>query len=364
MSRITLLSSFQAHDSRAWYSSWSPDGNEILTCGADKSVKIWGRMGDSWVLKETLDGLHSKSIRSCEMSPDGKYIAAASFDSNISVYRKENEEWKLFTMLEGHVNEVKNVCWSRDGKLLASCSRDRNIIVWGYNEEDDEMDCVSVLSGHTQDVKFVRFNPANNNLYSCSYDDTIKVWLYDGEDFSNINTLRAHEGTVWGLAFNSSIPSAGESAGQITNLSTESPAMEEERAWGEDDDGIMDGIEVPDDTRIEAKFVSCGMDGHVVLWKEVEDNIGNSEETHKVILNGGNNDEPFYSIDWNQNGVLVAGGNNALHLLTEVGEDDFIDALEQRVHDCDVNCIRWNPAFPNEFVTCDDLGLVKVWRIS
>ena len=132
------------------------------------------------------------------------------------------------------------------------------------------MDCVSVLSGHTQDVKFVRFNPANNNLYSCSYDDTIKVWLYDGEDFSNINTLRAHEGTVWGLAFNSSIPSAGESAGQITNPSTESPAMEEERGWGEDDDGIMDGIEVPDDTRIEAKFVSCGMDGHVVLWKEVE----------------------------------------------------------------------------------------------
>ena len=48
----------------------------------------------------------------------------------------------------------------------------------------------------------------------------------------------------------------------------------------------------------------------------------------------------------------------------EVGEDDFIDALEQRVHDCDVNCIRWNPAFPDEFVTCDDLGLVKVWRIS
>lgn len=82
----------------------------------------------------------------------------------------------------------------------------------------------------------MRFNPANNNLYSCSYDDTIKVWLYDGEDFSNINTLRAHEGTVWGLAFNSSIPSAGESAGQITNLSTESPAMEEERAWGEDDE--------------------------------------------------------------------------------------------------------------------------------
>lgn len=31
-----------------------------------------------------------------------------------------------------------------------------------------------------------------------------------------------------------------------------------------------------------------------------------------MILNGGNNDEPFYSIDWNQNGVLVGrrGGGN------------------------------------------------------
>ena len=216
-----------------------------------------------------------------------RYIAAASFDSNISVYRKENDEWKLFTMLEGHVNEVKNVCWSRDSKLLASCSRylcysnftyrDRNIIVWGYNEEDDEMDCVSVLSGHTQDVKFVRFNPANNNLYSCSYDDTIKVWLYDGEDFSNINTLRIHEGTVWGLAFNSSIQCSEESAGQLAEKSVESSVMEEDRGWNGENDGIMEGIEMPDDTRIEAKFVSCGMDGKVVLWKEVEGCISTSE---------------------------------------------------------------------------------------
>lgn len=82
---------------------------------------------------ETMDGIHKKTIRSCEMSPDGKYdaialfdfsyIAAASFDSNISVYHKIDGEWTFFTMLEGHVNEVKNVCWSHDSQLLASTSR-------------------------------------------------------------------------------------------------------------------------------------------------------------------------------------------------------------------------------------------------
>ena len=72
MPSIRLLSSFQAHEEVVWYVSWSSDGMEILTCSADRSVKIWSKMGDSWVLKDTLDGLHKKSIRSCEMSPDGK----------------------------------------------------------------------------------------------------------------------------------------------------------------------------------------------------------------------------------------------------------------------------------------------------
>ena len=134
MPSIHQLSSFQAHDAVCWYSSWSPDGNEIITCSADKSIKIWSCMGDSWVMKEVLDGIHTKSIRSCEISPDGRYrlmkatvmrrfLAAASFDSNISVYRKEDGEWTFFTMLEGHVNEVKSVSWSQDSLYLASSSR-------------------------------------------------------------------------------------------------------------------------------------------------------------------------------------------------------------------------------------------------
>ena len=52
-----------------------------------------------------------------------RFIAAASFDGNISVYRRDEGEWTMFTELEGHVNEVKNVCWSSDSQLLASSSR-------------------------------------------------------------------------------------------------------------------------------------------------------------------------------------------------------------------------------------------------
>ena len=143
------------------------------------------------------------------------------------------------------------------------------------NEEEEEMDCVSVLSGHVQDVKFVRFNPSNNNLYSCSYDDTVKVWLYDGEDYSNINTLRAHEGTVWGLAFKQ------REGGDVQSL----PVMEEEEkphvvsGIGLDSDDGMDIIAVPDDTQIVSEFVTCGMNGKVVYWKEIQ---GRSVSPYRV----------------------------------------------------------------------------------
>ena len=163
------------------------------------------------------------------------------------------------------------------------------------------MDCVSVLSGHTQDVKFVRFNPTNNNLYSCSYDDTVKVWLYAGEDFSNINTLRAHEGTVWGIAFKPT-----QQTLTTKNMDVEENEEKHVGGIGLDDEDVLDDIEVPTDTLLSTEFVTCGMDGRVIYWEEKEglsgqytlllDNIGNSEETHKIILSDCNNDEPFIQL--------------------------------------------------------------------
>ena len=99
------------------------------------------------------------------------------------------------------------------------------------------------------------------------------------------------------------------------------------------------------------------------IWRFYVDNIGNSSETHKFLLNGGENADPFYSIDWNEVGVLVAGGDNEMHFLTEVAKGDFIDELHVRMDDCDVNCIRWNPVFTHQFATCDDEGVVKVWEL-
>lgn len=59
----------------------------------------------------------------------------------------------------------------------------------------------------------------------------------------------------------------------------------------------------------------------------------------------------------------MAGDNNTMHLLSEIKEGDFVDEVEKVISEADVNCIRWNPVFKNQFVSCGDDGVVNVWEV-
>ena len=72
----------------------------------------------------------------------------------------------------GHSEKVCSVCFSGDGKLLASCSVDKTIILWNI----DMGKASKILKGHSGDVKNVCFYPDSNMLVSASLDKSIRVW--------------------------------------------------------------------------------------------------------------------------------------------------------------------------------------------
>jgi WD40 repeat protein len=320
---LSLLATLEGHKDRVWNLAWSPNGDLLASCSGDKSIRLWSKIGDKWLLRDILDDGHERTVRRIAFSPNGQFLASASFDATCCIWELQDGEFKLIATLEGHENEVKCVDWAASGSLLATCSRDKSIWIWEM-ESDKEFECVSVLHGHTQDVKAIAWHPDREVLVSCSYDDTIKVWLDDDDDWFCSETLKGHTSTIWDMAFNAS--------------------------------GTL--------------LASCSDDRSLIIWKYTPPPQGKREGTdgtscwklqQKIDEAHG---RTMYSVAWSKSNYLAtSGADDSIKIYQQSESSQFVlKETKTKAHHTDVNCLRWNPKQINILASCGDDGLIRIWE--
>lgn len=107
-----------------------PDGQRIMTCSRDGSLRVWNlksgrQIGDDWP-----DG--DNAVCTIALSPDGKKVVSESMDGEVRYGHRQSHR-----KMDGNTKQVRTV-WSGDARRVLSGSEDGTARQWdaesGYSK--------------------------------------------------------------------------------------------------------------------------------------------------------------------------------------------------------------------------------------
>ncbi|ORX43103.1 WD40 repeat-like protein [Piromyces finnis] len=118
---------------------------------------------------------HSDEVWNVCFSPNGKYLASGSKDSTTIIW--DTTSFQLKYRLYGHTDAISNMYWSPDGTQLLTCSNDKTIKLWDIINES----LIHTYEEHTEGVTSCAWLPCGTKFVSGSLDKCLYLWNVDGK---------------------------------------------------------------------------------------------------------------------------------------------------------------------------------------
>ncbi|KIK47991.1 hypothetical protein CY34DRAFT_72903 [Suillus luteus UH-Slu-Lm8-n1] len=170
-----------------------PDGQRIITCSRDGSLRVWNLKSGKQIGEDWRDG--DSGVCTIALSPDGKKVVSGSSDGGVRLW--DIDTGKLIAKWMGHTLLVRSVCWSRDGHRVVSGSDDGTARKWDVENGKRILDAIK--TGH-KTVFAVIYSP-DMTMFATAGDDELKskhqIKIWDTKTDELVTTLDGH--TNWVL---------------------------------------------------------------------------------------------------------------------------------------------------------------------
>ncbi len=181
-----------------WWLDVSPDGRRIVAGGLGPASKGNEDIEGHELLvvdAKTRNVIHCRvaphegAVEGAAFSPDGRYIASCGADGNLMLWDAETMKPKWVRAASANRCAV----FSPDGKWIACGSMDGTASLWSVAEGKP----VGRLSRHGEGITCLAFSPDQERIFSAARDGSVMVWMPDG---TPLLTFRVSDSTVWHLA--------------------------------------------------------------------------------------------------------------------------------------------------------------------
>ena len=193
---VDLLHSL-THESVVCCVRFSADGKYVAT-GCNRSAQIFDVHTGRQVCELVDDSVPKEGdlyIRSVCFSPDGKMLATGAEDKKIRVWDIERKT--IRNVFDGHEQDIYSLDFARNGRNIASGSGDKTVRLW-----DIEANAQTLVLQIEDGVTTVAISPDGRFVAAGSLDKSVRVWdCSSGYLMERLEGINGHQDSVYSVAF-------------------------------------------------------------------------------------------------------------------------------------------------------------------
>lgn len=189
------------HESVVCCVRFSADG-KFLATGCNRTAQIYDTKTGAKtcvLVDESAGKAGDLYIRSVCFSPDGKLLATGAEDKQIRIW--DIQKKRIRSVFDGHQQEIYSLDFSSDGRLIVSGSGDKTARIWDMVDGSSKVLTINDPDSLNNDagVTSVAISPNGQLVAAGSLDTVVRIW--DVATAQLVERLRGHRDSVYSVAF-------------------------------------------------------------------------------------------------------------------------------------------------------------------